>query len=72
MEKSVAEIVWERLEEHGYGHLRSKYPGKHMSAIKLAEIAEEVGRSTHWLLTGERHPYEPKISHCTQSYPFDD
>ena len=44
----------------------------HFASIELAVIAERLGVSVHWVITGERDPYEVKIVHCTGSYPFDD
>lgn len=44
----------------------------HFSSIEIALIADQLGTSVHWLITGERDPYEIRLVHCTGKYPFDE
>lgn len=47
-------------------------PETHFSSLELVLIAERLGVSVHWIITGERDPYEIRLVHCTGSYPFED
>lgn len=39
--------------------------GRLISSIGAAMMAEELGTSVHWLITGKRDPWQVKIAHCT-------
>lgn len=65
--------VWARVDGKGFSHLRDEYPpGKYLSSLDIALLAEKIGTSPYWLITGEQDPYEVRYIHCTDSYPYDD
>ena len=64
--------VWARVDALEIDVDKSKYPTGRLRFLDISNLSEETGRSVHWLLTGERHPYEPKLVYCHNPYPFDE
>lgn len=62
--------IWTRIDSLGIDVDRSKYSGDYLSSLDICNLADETGQSLHWLITGERDPYEPKMVFCDNPYPF--
>lgn len=71
-EDIVARII-DKASAHGISDIfgSTKSPER-FSSLELALIAERLNTSVHWLITGERDPYEVRLVHCTSKYPFED
>lgn len=41
--------------------------GPRISSIGAVMVAEELDTSVHWIITGERDPWEPMIVRCTDA-----
>lgn len=44
--------------------MRHFLEGPRLSAVGVVEVAEELDSTPHWIITGERDPWEVKFSRC--------